>query len=172
MNTKCRYTALIRARDPDQVSFSNVKIAKEVSSIDTNISNKVQGHKRYDAESSHVQHHETNLSVKKVKTLFEKQSGECLVCGCMMKTCGYKQNDKVQFSIDRIDSRKGHTEDNIQLLCWGCNHAKQNRFFKNMMYGLKLKGDNCFCELCVHFAEHSGLTKRVGNLYQYFLPFW
>ena len=124
MSTKCRYTALSRARNPDQVSFSNVKSIQESSDFDMNIWNKIQGHKTYDAEKGY----DTNLSVKKVKTLFDKQNGECLVCGCMMKTCSYKQNDKDQFSIDRIDSRRGHTDDNIQLLCWGCNRAKQNRF--------------------------------------------
>lgn len=124
MSTKCRYTALSRARNPDQISFSNVSSINESTGFDMNISNKIQGHKKYDDEKGY----ETNLSVKKVKTLFENQNGECLVCGCMMKTCGYKQNDKDQFSIDRIDSRRGHTDDNIQLLCWGCNRAKQNRF--------------------------------------------
>ena len=35
---------------------------------------------------------------------------------------------KEQFSIDRVDSRQGHIKDNIQLMCWGCNRAKKNRF--------------------------------------------
>ena len=107
-----------------QVSFSKMRGISDASNFEMNIWNKIQGHKRYDAEKGY----ETNLSIKKVKTLFEKQNGDCLVCGCMMKTCGYKQNNSDQFSIDRIDSRKGHADDNTQLLCWGCNRAKKNRF--------------------------------------------
>jgi hypothetical protein len=66
--------------------------------------------------------------VHDIQTLFVKQNGECLKCGEFMKTCGYGKGDKKQFSIDRIDSKKGHTKDNIQLFCWCCNRSKKNRF--------------------------------------------
>ena len=38
------------------------------------------------------------------------------------------KGDKKQFSIHRIDSKKGHTKDNIQLICWCCNRAEKNIF--------------------------------------------
>ena len=98
MNTKCRYTALSRARRPEQVSFGKVEIEYKPETFETNIKRKIQGHLKYDK----VKKLESNLSVEKVKTLFEKQSGECKICGCHMKTCNYKSNDGMQFSIDRI----------------------------------------------------------------------
>jgi hypothetical protein len=45
-----------------------------------------------------------------------------------MKTFNYNKGDKAQFSIDRINSNEGHIKGNIQLMCWGCNRAKKNRF--------------------------------------------
>ena len=51
-------------------------------------------------------------------------------CGEFVKTVEIaKQGDeKKLFSINRIDSKKGHTKDNIQLFRSCCNRAKINVF--------------------------------------------
>ena len=124
MSTKCRQTALSRAKKTEQVPFGKIDLPFEIKTFESNIKNKISGHLKYDTEKNL----KSDLSVKKVKTLFEKQNGDCNICGCAMKTTNYKSNDGQQFSIDRLDSKRGHTEENIQLLCWNCNRAKKNRF--------------------------------------------
>ena len=39
-----------------------------------------------------------------------QEFGECLKCGEFMKTCGYSNGGQKRVSIDRIDSKKGHTK--------------------------------------------------------------
>ena len=120
MSTRCRYTALSRARKPEQVSFASIKTEEHHNDFDDNIKSKIRGYASYDVN--------TNISIDKVKKLYERQNGECVVCNCTMKTTNYRRGDDKQFSIDRIDSRLYHTDDNIQLLCWGCNRSKKDRF--------------------------------------------
>ena len=48
MSTKCRYTALSRARKPEQVSFGKVDIQFEPNTFEKNIKKKIQGHLKYD----------------------------------------------------------------------------------------------------------------------------
>jgi len=124
MSIKCRYTALSRARKTEQVSFGKVDILFEPNTFERNIKKKILGHLKYDK----IKKLESNITVEKVIKLYEKQNGDCNICGCIMKIFNYKSNDRKQFSIDRVNPFYGHTDDNIQLLCWGCNNEKSNRF--------------------------------------------
>ena len=72
------------------------------------------GHLKYDEEKGLT----SDITVEKVIKLFEKQNGICNICNCDLKTSHYEPNDRQQFSIDRINPFYGHTDDNIQLLCW------------------------------------------------------
>ena len=122
MNTKLKYTALSRAKSPEQVHISKIVIPRSPDTFESNIRKKIQGYKEQDKKNKF----KNNIKVQDVKELYEVQNGECKFCGCgMLKT--FKANDDKQFSVDRIDSKSGHTKDNIQLLCWGCNRSKQNR---------------------------------------------
>lgn len=123
MDKKLRYTALSRAKKPDQVHISDIKIPRLPDTFVKNINKKLKGYKEQDQKNKL----KNNIKVEDVKALFQVQQGECKQCGCCMKQT-YKSNDDKQFSVDRIDSRVGHTKDNIQLLCWGCNRSKKNRF--------------------------------------------
>ena len=123
MSKKCRYTALSRAKKPEQISFSNVYIPSETNTFVKNIEKKIKGHLKYDEEKGL----KSDISVEKVQKLFVKQNGECCLCDCALKTFNYKKLDRQQFSIDRINSKFGHTDDNVQLLCCGCNNEKSNR---------------------------------------------
>ena len=127
MTTKIKYTALSRAKNYEQVSFGIVEYKPDLSrtlTFEENINKKLKAHLEYDTKKGYT----NNITSDDIQTLFVKQNGECLKCGEFMKTCGYGKGDKKQFSIDRIDSKKGHTKDHIQLICWCCNRAKKNRF--------------------------------------------
>ena len=84
---------------------------------------KLTGHLETDREKGL----DFDLTVSKVKKLIQQQHGTCNMCNCDLKFY-YEPNDRAQFSIDRIDSRKGHLCSNVQVLCWGCNSAKGARF--------------------------------------------
>jgi len=118
---------LSRAKNYEQVSFGIVEYKPDLSrtlTFEENTNKKLKSHLEYDTKKGYT----NNITSDDIRTLFVKQNGECLKCGEFMKTCGYGKGDKKQFSIDRIDSKKGHTKDNIQLFCWCCNRAKKNRF--------------------------------------------
>ena len=55
--------------------------------------------------------------------LCEAQKGLCALTGYTMS---YTTGDQLKVSIDRIDSSKGYTVDNIQLVCRLAYRAKSN----------------------------------------------
>jgi hypothetical protein len=124
MCKKIKYTALSRAKTCEQVCFGYVEFERDTSTFVDNIQKKLKAHTEYDTKKGY----KNDITTDDIQELFVKQNSECCKCGCFMKTHGYSKGDKRQFSIDRIDSKKGHTKDNIQLFCWGCNRAKKNRF--------------------------------------------
>jgi adenylate kinase family enzyme len=124
MTKKLRYTSLSRATCLEQVSFGEVEYVKDNTTFEDNIKKKLVGHLEYDTKKKF----DNDICVKDIQELFVKQNGDCIKCECMLKTCNYDKGDKKQFSIDRINSSIGHIKSNIQLLCWGCNRAKKNRF--------------------------------------------
>lgn len=56
-------------------------------------------------------------------SMLEKQDGKCKLSGIPLE---YKSNSLNNISIDRIDSNKGYTKDNIQLVTWAVNQSKNN----------------------------------------------
>lgn len=55
--------------------------------------------------------------------LWEKQDGKCYYSGLPMT---YNKYDIHLVSIDRIDSNKGYTKDNVVLSCWAINSMKNS----------------------------------------------
>ena len=73
---------------------------------------------RYKAVKNNMQY---DLTTEFLFSLWEKQSGKCVLSGVFMTHC---RNDPKSASIDRIDSSKGYTKDNIQLICSLMNLGK------------------------------------------------
>lgn len=74
-----------------------------------------------------------NLSFKitedDIKDLYIKQEGQCSISGIKMTYIGYQGADHTKInnwniSVDRINSSKGYTKDNIQLICVIINRMK------------------------------------------------
>ena len=121
MTKKAKYTALSRS-----TCIENIGIIGSYNTDDYNdkkINEKLKGYLDTDKQKGY----DNDITLSKIKQLIEKQNGTCNICNCDLKYY-YESNDRQQFSVDRIDSRKGHTCDNIQILCWGCNSSKGNRF--------------------------------------------
>ena len=121
MSKKAKYTALSRGTCPENISI--VGDYEEDDYNDKKIMEKLIGY----LETDKAKGFDNDLTVSKVKRLIQKQHGTCNICNCDLKFY-YEPNDRTQFSIDRIDSRKGHLCSNVQVLCWGCNSAKGARF--------------------------------------------
>lgn len=66
------------------------------------------------------------ITTEHIKELYEKQNGKCAITGLpMMNVKQYMFPYKM--SVDRIDNLKGHTKDNVQLVCLAINYGK-NRY--------------------------------------------
>ena len=64
-----------------------------------------------------------SITIEDLTEIYTKQSGKCYISGKEMKTC-VGSPDKI--SLDRIDSNKGYTKDNIGLVCVQINIMKSD----------------------------------------------
>jgi len=79
----------------------------------------VQGRKRAERMGSPVEEFDPIV-------IYNKHQGRCAICGVKVRTAGGKRQDTTA-SIDHvvpISAGGPHTEDNCQLLCFGCNMRK------------------------------------------------
>ena len=124
MTKKAKYTALSRGVCPENISIVEKYNEDDYTVFEKNLLNKLKSHKQYDKENGL----DNDLNMPHIKKLIlEKQNGTCNICNCDLKL-DYSANDDKQFSIDRINSKLGHLCSNIQVLCWGCNRAKKDRW--------------------------------------------
>ncbi len=82
---------------------------------------KLNGIKSLDRRHKHVR--KNDLDIDFLMNLLELQDYKCAITGRKMT---HKCRDLKAASIDRIDSTKGHTKDNVQLVCWFINLGKSN----------------------------------------------
>ena len=81
-----------------------------------------------------------DLLVSDMQYLYEKQKGLCALTKMKMGyTPGLERNNiNYNISIDRIDSSKGYTKDNIQLVCASLNNMKMDLKNKHFIQLCKL----------------------------------
>jgi hypothetical protein len=75
-----------------------------------------------------------NLSIDFLLDLYDKQGGKCALSGAHMT---HQRDDTLAASIDRISPAKGHTRDNVQIICSGLNRAKREYNNEHMEHFLK-----------------------------------
>lgn len=70
-----------------------------------------------------------SLNSEILKKLLDDSQYKCAVTGLEMnlKSDGRKKANPFKCSLDRIDSSKGYTEDNVRLVCWAVNQMKADR---------------------------------------------
>lgn len=80
---------------------------------------------RYRASKSKLEH---EVDVEFLSNLYESQQGKCALSGIDMEIIGKRGTEQYwkNISIDRIDSSKGYTEGNVQLVCTGVNYMKKD----------------------------------------------
>lgn len=81
---------------------------------------------------------EFDLDIDFIKLLIEKQQNRCNLSGIP-----FDREGKFSFSIDRIDSSKGYTKDNVQLVSQYVNVMKNDM------------AQDLFISLCKNIAKHN-----------------
>jgi hypothetical protein len=86
----------------------------------------------------HKHKHETDIDVKYLKELWEKQNGICPYTGLkMILSRNTLEHSKLKSlkkaSLDRIDSSKGYIKGNVEFVCMAINLAKINHTKQNMI---------------------------------------
>lgn len=71
---------------------------------------------------------EIDITEQTIKELYQIQEGKCKITGKYMSYIGYQNNglNKWNISVNRIDSNKNYTKDNIQLVCAIVNTMKSD----------------------------------------------
>lgn len=67
-----------------------------------------------------------DLDLEYLMYLWNKQCGKCALTGLSMTYKFYEGRVNTNVSVDRIDSSKGYTKDNVQLVCMVANQIKND----------------------------------------------
>lgn len=87
--------------------------------------------------------HEFNLDIKEAWSLFKNQNGKCALSGVDLKFCkSIREAKDTTASLDRIDSSKGYTIDNVQWVHKTVNLMKQGLDMNEFKYWIKTIGEN------------------------------
>lgn len=84
-----------------------------------------------------------DIDLEFMRELWNKQKGKCALTGIQMTTDKHGRTN-TNVSIDRIDSTKGYTKDNVQLVCSVINFMKSN---------LKLSDFEYYCKAIVDYKK-------------------
>lgn len=67
-----------------------------------------------------------DIDIEYLFYIWQQQNGKCALTGIPMTYKFYEGRVNSNLSIDRIDSTKGYTKDNIQLVCMAANQMKND----------------------------------------------
>lgn len=76
----------------------------------------------------------TDLTYEYLRYLWDKQNGKCALTGIDMTYTFYEGRINTNLSVDRIDSTKGYTKDNVQLVCMAVNQMKNDLTYEELLY--------------------------------------
>jgi hypothetical protein len=101
----------------DQIIFLKIRYKREHFTLDGMINRKLYGAKKRSLQTCI----DFNITIDDIKNLLRVQNNKCFYTG---REFINETNNPQSFSIDRIDSSKGYTKDNINLVCWYINCMK------------------------------------------------
>lgn len=90
-----------------------------------------------------------DIDINFMYDMWNKQKGKCALTGIPM-TVTKSGRTNTNVSIDRIDSNKGYTKDNVQLVCSAINFMKSN---------LSLNDFIMYCESVINYK----INKNYAN---------
>jgi hypothetical protein len=68
---------------------------------------------------------ETDITLEFLKDLWGKQAGKCAYTGVSL-SLALKKKRPYSASLDRVDSSRGYTKDNVQFVCYFINTGKSD----------------------------------------------
>ena len=66
------------------------------------------------------------LRTAEILQMIQDNGPVCKGCNCTLLFNGYKKWCLFQYTLDRIDTTKAHTIDNIRVRCFACNSARRD----------------------------------------------
>ena len=81
---------------------------------------------------------ESNIDTDFILSLLKKNQYKCAKTGTKLILEGGYDGRSSSPSIDRIDSNKGYTKNNVQVVCWWYNQWKSNMTDKEVLEKAKL----------------------------------
>lgn len=103
---------------------------KRHSSLDIILKERMQGVYQRAKKSSL----DVSINIEYLRDLWYKQEGKCAVSGIPMTVLVYSGRIPTNVSVDRIDSSKGYTTGNVQLVCMVVNQMKGDLSIENLLY--------------------------------------
>lgn len=90
------------------------------------VSNKIKEYKKLDKikKQQYILENEgleTIKSKEMINLVNKLESDICADCKCKILFCNYSPYCVYQFSFKRIDFKKIHSFNNLQIVCWNCN---------------------------------------------------
>lgn len=101
---------------------------------------KVQGYNRSDLKRGRLKYYvrfekfmEEELTLNQVGVLIQKSYARygkmvCYLCSREVFLDYTKKNQEDQFTLDRIDNKKSHRIDNVQICCLTCNILRSDQY--------------------------------------------
>jgi molybdopterin-guanine dinucleotide biosynthesis protein len=118
---RLKYTAMSRTTNKNLINI--ITAMKKTSTFKQNILAKLTAHRDEDISKKRG----FNLTVKDVKTMIKEQDGKCTKCKIDLLLENYSAKASAQFSVDRLDNKRGHVKGNVVVNCHGCNQLNNNQ---------------------------------------------
>ena len=80
-----------------------------------------------------------NATFKEVVSKLVRAQGQCTYCNVPLVICGGEKRNKLQWSLDRIDNRLGHSDANTVISCLACNLRRRARPHTKFLAGAKMQ---------------------------------
>lgn len=77
---------------------------------------------------------EFDITLEDLVNMYNKQKGLCVITGLKMTYDVLNGRTYTNISLDRIDSQKGYTKDNTQLVCMIVNQIKSDLTYEELYY--------------------------------------
>ena len=94
-----------------------------------------------------------DITLDELMEIYTKQSGKCYISGRELKT---EVRDLDRISIDRIDSKKGYTKDNVGLVCSQVNLMKLDMPVELLLEYVK--------NIQEHNSKHTTLSDTISHM--------
>ena len=125
-----RNKILKKAKIQSKLYYNNNKalIKKRRQSFESQLKRKCNNCKIHD---KHYKRYvaENFITTDWIKAQLNKQKNKCHYCKRVMKLEKFQNNDKEMYTIDRINNKYCHTQDNCLVACYKCNLSRGSKLY-------------------------------------------